>query len=361
MTGDQANRESRPRICQVMLARGFGGAERLFVDLVSELIELDLEVLPICHPEGKARTMLNSAGIGCASLRTMGWWDPIAPGRIRQLARKFNADIIHSHLARATYLAARAKSGVPLIASLHNYGKSRYYRMADRYITITRDGARHLQAMAITPDKITVIPNFSRIPAVTKPAKNRHDPPKLLAYGRFVDKKGFADLIAAMALLKERGIAFTLQLGGDGELNAQLRSQVKAHGLSDRVIFTGWLNDVAAELDCCDLFVLPSRSEPFGIVALEAMARGVPIITTRTEGPSEVLAEDAAYFTPIGDPVGMANSIGKALSNPEQRYEKAAAALSLYNKQYTSEQVIPQILRLYESVAGNWIRGSGLP
>ncbi len=339
------------RICQVMLSRGFGGAERLFVDLVIGLHEFGYGVLPICHPRGKARDLLSSAGIHCACVNNLGWWDPVAPRRIRALARKFGADILHTHLARATYLAARARPDMPLIASLHNYGKNRYYHNADLYIPITEDGARHLRDMGVAEDRITVIPNFSRVPPVAEVRCEADDVPRLLAYGRFVEKKGFADLLDALSLIKQDGINFRLRVGGAGELEDQLREQVRQRHLADNVEFIGWIEDVVKELDRSDLFVLPSRSEPFGIVVLEAMARGVPIVTTATEGPREFLSQETAWFAPIADHDALAGVIKEAVSDPHERTRKAGAALSLYSRSYTARQIVPRIINLYESAA----------
>jgi len=332
-----------------MLSKGFGGAERLFVDLVMGLRESGHEVLPICHPRGKARELLASAGIDCACVSNLGWWDPLAPRRIRTLAVKFGADVIHTHLARATYLTVRARPGKPLIASLHNYGKSRYYHHADLYIPITEDGSRHLRDMGVAEDKITVIPNFSRVPPVAEVRRLASDVPRLLAYGRFVEKKGFTDLLDALSLIKQDGIDFRLRLGGAGELEDQLREQVRRQHLEDNVEFIGWIEDVVKELDQCDLFILPSRSEPFGIVVLEAMARGVPIVTTTTEGPREFLSSNTAWFAPTADPSALAEVIKEAVSDPHERTSKASAALSLYSRSYTAGQIVPRIINLYES------------
>ena len=342
------------RICQVMLSRGFGGAERLFVDLVMGLHEFGHDVLPICHPRGKARELLRSAGIDCACVNNLGWWDPVAPWRIHALAKKFGADIMHTHLARASYLAARSRPSMPLIASLHNYGKSRYYRHADHYIPITEDGARHLRQMGVEDNRITIIPNFSRVPPVTDAKGKFDDTPRLLAYGRFVEKKGFADLLEALSLLKWEGIAFRLRLGGAGELDQGLRKQVRHQQLTHQVEFIGWIEDVIKELDQTDLFILPSRSEPFGIVVLEAMARGIPIVTTTTEGPREFLSSDTAWFAPIADPEALRDTLRKALFNSQERTNKANAALSLYSRNYTASKIIPRIINVY----GSAVRGT---
>lgn len=208
-----------------------------------------------------------------------------------------------------------------------------------------------MQHMGIPDDRITVIPNFTRVPAVDEAGKPAHDPPRLLAYGRFVDKKGFADLIHALALLRDRGVAFELKLGGDGPLNASLRNLVRELGLENSIHFSGWLHDVVTALDDADLFVLPSRSEPFGIVVLEAMARGVPVVSTRTEGPAEILSDDTAILAAVNNPADLAAAIEKALADRAGSVRRAITALAIYQREYTPAAVIPRITQVYRKLA----------
>ena len=89
-------------------------------------------------------------------------------------------------------------------------------------------------------------------------------------------KKGFDLLLQAAAELRDEGLEFVLTLGGEGAEQAALEAIIADRGLSDSVKMIGWVEDVVPLLEQADLFILPSRSEPFGIVILEAMACGVP-------------------------------------------------------------------------------------
>ena len=99
---------------------------------------------------------------------------------------------------------------------------------------------------------------------------------RLTALGRFVKKKGFDTLLEAFASLrKESNVKLTI--GGDGPERNALKQLAMDLDISDKVEFVGWVEDVAEFLSGSDLFVLPSREEPFGIVILEAMAVGIPL------------------------------------------------------------------------------------
>jgi glycosyltransferase involved in cell wall biosynthesis len=101
-----------------------------------------------------------------------------------------------------------------------------------------------------------------------------------------------------------------------------------------------------------DIFILPSRHEAFGIVLLEAMALGLPIITTRAPGPLEVLNPQAAYFVDPDDSIGLAKAMEKTVAHYQLTNQKAATALELFKSKYTLEAVLPQIFHLYRTVGG---------
>lgn len=339
-----------PRICQVMLARGFGGAERLYVDLCISLHEKGYPLLAICHPEGVARQRLQDAGVPNAGIRSLGWWDPLAPARIRHAVTRFGADIVHTHLARATHLVARAQMSVPFVASLHNYGKRKYYKSANHFVPITRDGANHLVNQGVTGDRITVIPNFSRFATAPGVRKKPHQPIQLLAYGRFVEKKGFHVLLASLGRLHDAGFAFELVLAGDGPAAQVLRQQAAQLGIASRIHWPGWLDDVEAALDSADLFILPSLDEPFGIVVLEAMARGVPMVSTRTQGPREVLADDTAYLCEPDNVADLEKAIRTAVADETGRGQRSETALQQFRDHYSAEVVVPRFAQLYRQL-----------
>lgn len=336
------------RICQVMLARGFGGAERYFVDLSVELARRGHEVLAVCHPAGMARDRLTPVpGLEIAPLRTWGPWDPLAPRRLRKLIAAYGPEAVQSHLARGTRVAARAMTGMalPLLAKTHNYVDLKYYRGVTLFLPTTRDQAAYLAQSGVARERVRVIPNFSPLPVAEVPADRAR---AVLAMGRFVAKKGFAELLSAWARLKARGVSLPpLRLAGDGPLRADLERRARELGLADLVQFVGWQKDAARFLDSGTLFVLPSLEEPFGIAVLEAMARGVPIIATTTAGPREILDDDTALLVPPGDIDALADALGVVLAEPGDARARAARARARFKALYAADVVVPQLLAAY--------------
>jgi len=268
---------------------------------------------------------------------------------------------MHAHMSRATSFGGtiRARLGIPLTSTLHNYVKLKYYVNVDRYIATTEDLRQHLVKHGISPDRIELLGYFTHLNVVESVARESFADPVFVAYGRMVEKKGFDVLLRAFARLRENGVVARLIIGGDGEERDSLHALTRELGLSSDVEFAGWINDISAFLDRGSIFVLPSLDEPFGIVVIEAMARGKPIVSTRTQGPREVLNDDIAYLAEVGDAESLAVAMQRAAEDEQDRLEKAKAALSRFKTRYAKEVVIPKQIQIYESLADSAAGPSG--
>ncbi|VGO20982.1 glycosyltransferase [Pontiella sulfatireligans] len=342
------------KITQIMLGKGFGGAERSFVDTALALAARGHEVQAICHRDFVKRGLLeNVPGLTLETIKAGGEYDFMAPRRIANLIRAFEPSIVHTQLKRAAWHGGRGahRAGVPVVSKLHNYVKLERYRYVHTLIGTTEDQRRHALKLNWPEDRVTVIPNFSRVPPVAEARTPEARPLRLLTYGRCVHKKGFDVLLQALKKLIDGGVEAELLIGGSGpELDALQALSVKL-GLAGRVNLGVWIDDVGQALDEADVFVLPSRDEPFGIVMLEAMARGLPIVTTRTQGPVQVLTDETAYFADIDSVETLVAGLRQAAAHPEDARQKAAAALELYRTTYHEDAVLPRFEALYESVS----------
>lgn len=338
------------RIAQIMLAKRFGGAERSFVDLCAELAARGHAVLAICEARAAALPLLRAIpGLAVASVSVWGAWDPFARRAIARALRAHGAEVVQCHLARAARLGGAAAHGLglPTLAKTHNYVDLAYYRAIDRLVPTTRSQADYLLAQGVDAARVTRIPNFSRIAPRAPATASLAAPVRLLALGRLVAKKGFDVLLDALAALPPTAPPVALTLAGDGPERAALETRARALAPRVTVDFAGWVEDVAPLFAAADLFVLPSRDEPFGIVVLEAMASGVPIIATRTAGPLEVLDPATATLVDIGDVAALGDAIGGFLADPGPARHRAATAAARYRAHYAAEAVVPQYEALY--------------
>ena len=155
-------------------------------------------------------------------------------------------------------------------------------------------------------------------------------------------------MLEALAELQSIDINFSLQIAGDGPEFSPLKALSTELGLNDNVQFLGRRNDIPDLMKNADLFVLPSLREPFGIIVLEAMAMGTPIIATRSEGPLEVLDEHSAILVDKGEKSALFHGLRKAIQDPESCRVRAQNALTVYKSCYAADAVVSKILALYE-------------
>ncbi|MCB1747913.1 MAG: glycosyltransferase [Gammaproteobacteria bacterium] len=341
------------RVTQIMLAAGFGGAERHFVDISRALAASGVVVQAICHPGFTRRDALEGIdGITVCPIRVPGSWDRTAVWRIARRLDTFRPDLVHTHLSRAGLLggAAAHARALPVIANLHTNIKLKRYRHVERFVAATVQQVGYLRERGIDGDRIVRIPHFTF--ANTAPERPPQGEPTFVALGRFVPKKGFDVLLDALARLLTAGIRCRLVLAGDGPERPALQERADRLGIAAHVSLPGWVNDPAAAFSQTDIFVLPSLREPFGIVLLEAMAARLPIVATRTEGPLEILDDDAAYLVAPGQAVALARAMQDAASDWPERTARARRAHGLLTAKYTADVVIPRYLDTYREVAG---------
>ncbi len=148
------------------------------------------------------------------------------------------------------------------------------------------------------------------------------DAPYVLAVGRVVEKKGFDLLLAAYAALSSAERPADLVVAGDGAERARLVALAGRLGVADRVHFPGRLDrdQVAAAMAGAELFVMPSRLEPFGIVVLEAWRAGAPVVATAAGGPPEFVTDgvDGVLVDP-SDTGSFSRVLADLLASPERR------------------------------------------
>jgi glycosyltransferase involved in cell wall biosynthesis len=175
--------------------------------------------------------------------------------------------------------------------------------------------------------------------------------PVVFVVGRHVYYKGLDVLLRAMA-----GIDALLIIGGTGPLTADLKRQTDASGLHDRVLFAGFIpdEDLIAYYDVCDVFTMPStdRSEAFGLVQLEAMHFGKPVVSTRLGTGVEFVNVDGetGLLVPPGDVAALRNAIQHLLADPGLRRRLGDAGRDRVASTFSVTQMVQGTLDTYRSV-----------
>jgi glycosyltransferase involved in cell wall biosynthesis len=174
--------------------------------------------------------------------------------------------------------------------------------------------------------------------------------PVLAFLGRLVPEKGVQVLLQALPHLHALHPALTLVIAGAGPLRPELEALAAPFG--DRVRFAGFLAEPAksALLARADLVVVPSLYEPFGLVALEAMAAGTPLLVSDVGGLADIVEDGVTGLKfPPGDAAALAERAASSLGNAAAAQARAAAALATVRERFAIARVAAETARVYMS------------
>lgn len=240
-------------------------------------------------------------------------------------------DVIHAHdwMTFPAAIRIKQKSGRPLVIHMHNtvfdrgagHGNDYEYSIerqgflaADRVIAISNYVKNTITSRYfIEPNKVTVVHNgieLNEIPDVGfEHYKIKEKDKVVLSLGRITIQKGLDYLVYAARKVIDRYPDVKFVIVGDGDMRPWMLNKATELGMAKNFIFTGWLGrvDVERAFRMADLFIMPSVSEPFGLVALEAMRNNVPVIVSKQSGASEVV--NHAMKVDFWDVDEMANKI----------------------------------------------------
>jgi len=325
-----------------------GGAELFFERLATSFATAGVTQTLMIKPDPGRLRRLAAAGVpaqGCAFSPLM------AALHRRQLAtaiRKSRATVILSWMNRATGMTPR--TGLPHVARLGGFYNLKYYRHCDWLVANTRGIADYLVREGVPADRvhhqINFVPDGMDGTIFTGP---RRGGPVIAALGRLHPNKAFDTLIRAFATLEDG----TLWLAGDGPDRQALATLAAELGVAERVMFLGWQDDPQAVIRGADLFVCPSRHEPFGNVIAEAMACGKPVISTASHGGMELIEDGVnGVLVPVDDAGAMGDAMRQVSGDPALARRLAAAGRAHWQARLSPAQVTSDWIDFLVKVAG---------
>ncbi len=285
-------------------------------------------------------------------------------------------DILHAHYAvphATSAWIAREMLGdgrVRVVTTLHGtditlIGQDPSFREITRFSIARSDGvtavSEYLKRETVrvfgTPqDDIRVIPNFVDLERYNRDRQPCHrssfaegDEKIVMHISNFRPVKRVDEVVRVFAHIA-REVPARLVLVGDGPERGRAQQTAEEERVAERVVFLGKQESVAELLACADLFLLPSESESFGLVALEAMACGVPVVASDVGGVSEVVPDGlAGRLLDLGDTDGMARA-GIELLADKERWREASGAARAAASRFDAEEIVPIYERYYEEV-----------
>jgi glycosyltransferase involved in cell wall biosynthesis len=364
-------------VVQMIDTLAVGGAQQLQVTFAKEAKKrgIKLAVISLSEDDGSPFPgQLRALGVDVHFFSTIRIFDLDNLSKIVQWLRSERPDILHTHLTYSNIIGSITGllTRTPVVTTLHLTG-------ADEITTVSRTervemfALRHLVSRLIAcgpavarytqtfvkRKPIVVIPNaldnsdlnitLSERNVIREQIAGDADRLLLISVGRLVAQKGFADLLDAFSILLQSHPALCLVIVGDGDLRFVLEEKIKGLGLSESVHLLGRRSDVPQLLSASDVYVLASRWEGLPIAVLEAMAAGLPVITTDV-GDNAWALDTSGLVVPPRQPDVFASTLASLLDDPVRRSLLGQAAKARIDKNFSSSVWFDSIISVYEGL-----------
>jgi glycosyltransferase involved in cell wall biosynthesis len=382
------------RVLRVIARLNVGGPALHVSYLTSELDKIGYETTLVTgtvgEDEGSMEYVVRERGIEPVYLP--GLQREIAPvsdahavRALVKMIRELNPDVLHTHTAKAGAvgrLAARlsgADRPRAVVHTFHGHVLSGYFgeatttafrqverrlaKSTDALIAVSPEVRDDLVALGVAPiERITVVRLGLDLDArTTAPAGAREEqrarlglPPDRFAVGwlgRMTDIKRVDVLLDAFADLRRRGIDAALVLVGDGPLRPHLEQQAADLGIADATHFVGYRADVAPLYAALDAVALSSANEGTPVAVIEALAAGVPAVSTDVGGVSDVVVDGkSGFLVPAGDTGALAERLARLAADASLRQEMGAFGSEWVRARYSVPRLVGDIDTLYRSL-----------
>jgi glycosyltransferase involved in cell wall biosynthesis len=335
-----------PRILHIHFGKD-GGAERFFVGLAQGFARRGVEQRFVIRPNRSWRGELAPLGPILEDhgrpLSPRSW---LLPWRIARLCRTWEPDAVMAWMPRAARLMPR-HGGALRFCRLGDFPQHlRHFGRCDLLVGNVPAIGAHVRGLGWTRPCAT-ISNFVRPVAVRPVDRAALDTPAdafvIAGGGRFVPRKGLDLLVRAAAAVP----GAWLWLVGDGTERAALERLVDETGMRARTRFTGWLAEPIHHFAAADLLAVPSRHEPFGNIVIEGWAAGVPVVSSRSEGPSWYMRDgENGLLCAIDDAEGLALAIRRLRDDPGLRRRLVEGGRAMLAGPFSEERIVDRYLRL---------------
>lgn len=324
-------------------------------------------------PEGSVlHQMAVEAGMPVRAVRFGGDADLRFVPRLMRILREERPDVVHLHSRRGAdtlgLLAARLAGVGKVVVSrrvddpVHPgwLTRLRYVRLPHRVVTVSKGIARVLEAAGVPAAHIRQVYSaidFRAYQSSLDRAQARArldlppDVPVLVVIAQLIPRKGHRFLLQALPAILARYPGTRVLFAGEGESEAELRAQVSAGGWGEVVRFLGYRNDVGDVLRACDLLVHPATMEGFANVAMQAMAAGIPVVSSAVGGmPESVRDGVSGLLVPPQDPAALAAAVLRLLDDPALCQRLGQQGKAIVEREFNTDAMVEGNLAVYREL-----------
>ena len=387
------------RVLRIITRLNIGGpslqAARLTTDLRPLGYDTALAYGRVAAGEGEMRDLLAADEPGvqhvdslCRPIRPADDWRAFR--RLGAILREFQPAIVHTHMAKAGLLgrlatlaynrtAGRARPA-RIVHTYHGHVLEGYFSPAmtaalirtERWLGRGTDAlvaiSPRIREELITRFRIAPAGRFHLVPlgfdlaplgaigpADRAAARRQLDIPRdarvVTTVGRLTAIKHHELLLDAAREIASTSPQVVFLIAGDGELRAPLEARARALGIGDRVRWLGWRRDLATIYGATDVFALTSRNEGTPVALIEAMAAGVPGVSTNVGGVADVIRDESmGILVPPDEPAALAAAVTRLLADEHARREMGARAREAVLTRYDVKRLVADIDALYRSL-----------
>lgn len=341
--------KTRIKLIQVIADSALGGGPKHVLGILKHVDQKKFEPFLVCPPGYLQNEAKKIEGIQVFSFDPRSKFDLVSVyylhrtfERIRSLSDPFAPIIVHTHGPRAGLMARLVTPfGAKKVYTEHRFDDdfhlknpineylqkkilARQNKKSDLIIAVSSSVKKYLiNSNAALLSKIVVIPNaieFENEPGSSdKKIKVSNKAPIIGTIGNLNIQKGQTYLIEALSILKKKYPLITLEIVGEGSERNDLTEQIKISKLEHHVSLMGQKKDVEKYLHHWDAFVLPSIAETFGIVILEAMEAGVPVVASNVGGVPDIITNKKnGLLVPARSPKSIALAVEQIIDHPSQ-------------------------------------------
>ncbi len=341
-------------VMQVCGANKPGGAEAHFLRFCLEMDKRDdVRVVVAVRKNSWLAEQLKHYSLKVYELPFMGRWDLLTRLRLKQIARREQVQVAQCWMSRAASLMPRVP-GTLNLGRLGGYYALKNFTSMHWLVGATEDLAKHIRDHGQDAERTAVIPNFVNPPQPEDPARSVQLRQQLQLDGRRViftparlhPVKGLDTALEALALLPKE---YVYILAGKGPEEARLRQQIERLELQERVHLVGWTDNITQYCRISDLFLVPSRHEPFGSVLLEAWSHQLPLISSDSQGATAITRNgDTALIFPKDDAVALSKAVLQLRDDESQAHRLVQRGYEEYQQHYTADSVMSAYIALYQ-------------